>query len=179
MASSVPDMQTPVIDRLYAIYGKLLTSGIKRRERLEPATALGTKDLPLVYTLVGGLQSPVPANKGGSVTTTRLYIARVLGSPLGSANDTQRGAGNSGINALVPFIAVFYSYFLTHPMLELGEYGDDDYLGPLSVDGAFMTQDLQITDVGPGDVAGPGGLPHYALDFNLYITMRASVIGLG
>lgn len=179
MAFSVPDLQTPVIDRLFAIYGRLMPSGIQSRSRLEPANASGANDVPLVYTLVGGLQSPVPANRGGSVTTTRLYIARLLGSPLASAGDTERGEGNSGIAALVPFIAVFYSYFLTHPLLELGEVGDTDYLGPLSVEGAFMTQDLQITDVGPGDVAGPGGLPHYALDFNLYITMRASVVGLG
>lgn len=168
----LPDFETLVVDRLYLIYHQI--EGFKRREKREPVTAFGWNDVPAVYTLIGPMTNAIPADTAGSYVVTRTYIVRVLGRPLATTNDVKRGAGAKALADLLPFFARLRNYFLWHPLLEVGSPEDAGYLEAL----AYLRNQIRFQDSGEGDVAGPGGIPHLAMDLTLTLDMGAAVDGL-
>lgn len=172
MTLYVPDVEGLVIERLYLIYGKI--EGINRRERVTPSYALGLDDTPMVYTLVGPQENFLPDTGAGLTDISELFVARLLGDPISQTDDGIRGEGTRSEAALIPFIHRFRKYFLTHPELQVGDVDDADYEGPLN----GLLNQVQMRHSGVVDRPGPGGLPHYAVDFTLRVNMMAVLEGL-
>lgn len=172
MTTYTPDIEALVLDRLYLIYGQI--EGIARRERVAPSYAIGLDDTPLIYTLCGPQENFVPTRGAGLTDIDQLFVMRLLGDPLANTDDDLPGEGTRAEAALVPFIHRFRSYLLTHPNLEVGEPDDTDYQGPL----VGMLNQIQFRHSGVVDRPGPGGLPHYAVDFTVRINMMAVLEGL-
>lgn len=171
---TVQDLINPVFDRLHLIYGVFQANGwVRRAERTEPVAALGLKDHPLIYTILGPLEGYIPADRAGSVTASRIFGIRILWMPLAQANPTQRGEGNTGTTAMLEALPNIYGYFLTHPLLQLREPGHADYAGPLN----YLLQDVQLQDSGEAVRPGPGGIDYMATDISLRVIMRAPLIG--
>lgn len=172
MTDYIPDIEGLVLDRLFLIYGQI--EGINRRERVTPSYAIGLDDTPMVYTLVGPQENFLPDMGAGLTDVSELFVARLLGDPIGQTDDGVRGEGTRSEAALIPFIHRFRSYFLTHPELQVGEMEDADYEGPL----IGLLNQVQMRHSGVVDRPGPGGISHYAVDFTIRINMMAVLTGL-
>jgi hypothetical protein len=166
---SFPELTDLVLNRLKISCREV--TGIKQTFRLPPTLPVSQDDLPCAYTIPRGMTAPIPVNTAGSATVSRLYVVRVLVSPLTNGMD----ASNEGSQALadvVPYMDRFMAYFLEHPRL------DTD--GGIAVDGAvteslralsWLDEDVLYQDSGP--VERPlGGVVYAALDISLTITMR-------
>jgi len=163
---TLPDFEALVLDRLELCCQEIMGS-TENVFRLPPANALPPDRFPFCYPLVGAMVDPVPieTNGAGSITVTRVYGIRLLGSPVASVNDEPDNEGSRGLIDLVPYFNRFRQYFMGHPKLQTTT---EDAL-------RYMSGQLSYIEGGQVVRPAPGGVEHWAIEPNLTITMKAQV----
>lgn len=163
---TLPDFETLILDRLKLCCDEIMGS-TTRAFRLPPANALPPSAFPVCYALPGPMVDPVPMETigAGSITVTRQYVIRLLGSPIANSMDASAQAGNQGFIDLTPYMNAFRQYFMGHPKLQTTTL---DAL-------RYMHGQLSYIENGITQAPAPGGVDHFALEPTLTITMRAQI----
>jgi len=165
---TIPDFEKLVTDRLFLILDSEI-EGLKSVFKHPPVYSIGVTETPLAYVLVGAMLNPIPVDTAGSVTVKRTYVVRILGMPVPANSERPNKEGSKGLVDLLPFIARMRDYLTEHPRLQTSK------LAGL----AYIYQQIEFTDSGLSVVQlGAGGIEHFAIDFTLTITMRASTKAL-
>jgi len=159
---AVPDFDTLVLDRLYLCNQEIATAS-----QGEPVYRLPPVNmqlvLPLFYTTLGGMLTPVQSGYWGEVQFARNYIIMALLWPFGAAvDDGNEGADIMTLGASYP--NKFMDYYLNHPLLTTAALGPLAYVDEFSIQDSGFIPKISI-----------GGSNYEAIAITLAVRMRAEI----